>query len=516
MSTGLGLSAALALSSNALMAHRASIEVTGHNIANVNTPGYSRQRALLLTEFPVMTSLGSQGQGVYAKSIQQMRSAFLDAQIPGGLSNLAYYQEKSTLLESVQAAIGQPLDQLVSQSSGTSTDMPNGLNETLTTFFNAWDNLATNPASPVLRQQVIAASQAVASKLNEIGNNLATTQTSIVTQISQTVDDINTKLTEIAELNSQIAAVEVGGLTPAPDLRDARQLKIEELAAMIDINAQEQTDGTVTIRLGSAAGTLLVSGVFSGNTASAATFKFGLRSTDTPPNIDIEGWTGGEVENDANLGAVTQPLKGKLAAQLEVVNTTIGSSTNGLIEDFDNLAVSLAGLINTQHALGFTLENPPLYNTAGTNTYFDDDNNPANALGTVTARNIQLNANVASDYTRIAASAIAATPSSGTNALAMAQLRSSTAGVSMGGLTLANYYNTTHFTLGSTIRSTNSLASTQELVNQELGEQRESISGVSIDEETSNLIRFQKAFEASARVFTTITEMLDTVIAMAR
>jgi flagellar hook-associated protein 1 len=516
MATGLGLSAALALSSNALMAHRASIEVTGHNIANVNTPGYSRQRALLLTEFPVRTSLGYQGQGVFAHSIQQMRSTFLDAQIPGGLSNLAYYQEKSTLLESVQAAIGQPLDQLVSQSTGASTDVPNGLNETLDTFFNAWEALATDPASPVLRQQVTAASQAVASKLNEIGNNLATTQTSIITHISQTVDDINTKLSEIADLNSQIAAVEVGGLTPAPDLRDARQLKIEELAEMIDIHTAEQTDGTVTVRLGSSAGTLLVSGVFSGNTASAATFKLGLRSTDTPPNIDIEGWTGGEAENDANLGAVTQPLRGRLAAQLEVVNTTIGSSTNGLIEDFDNLAASLAGLINAQHASGFTLQGPPGYATAGTDTYFDDDNNPLNALGTVTARNIQLNADVATDYTRIAASSAVAQPNNGANAIVMGRLRTSTTGASMGGLTLANYYNAAHFTLGNNIRATNSLSATQQTVNRELGEQREAISGVSIDEETSNLIRFQKAFEASARVFSTITEMLDTVIAMAR
>jgi flagellar hook-associated protein 1 len=516
MSSGLGLTAALGMSANALIAQRAAIEVTGHNIANVNTPGYSRQRARLLTEFPVRTSLGSQGQGVYARSIQQIRSALLDGQIPSGISNLAYHEEKSNLLQLVQAGIGQPLDQLVSQATATATDTPNGLVEQIDNFFNAWQSLSTNPSSPVLRQQLVAAAQSVAAKLNDIGDNLVNLQTQITTQASQTIDDLNLKLSEIADLNKQIASVEVGGLTPAPDLRDLRQVKIEELAQLIDIDAQEQNDGTVTIRLGNAAGTLLVSGVFSGNTASAATVKLATRSTDVPPNIDIEGWTGGVAEIDANLSATTQPNRGTLAAQLEAINTTIGSDTNGLILDFNNIAAAIADMINTQHALGFTLENPPAYDVAGTNTFFDDDANPANALGTVTARNIQLNSDVASDSKLIAASNTTAEPNNGTNARTIAQLRTSTTGLGLGGMTLANYYNTSVFTLGNEIRASDNLASTQQSVNEQLGQQRESISGVSIDEETSNLIRFQKAFEASARVFTTITEMLDTIISMAR
>jgi flagellar hook-associated protein 1 FlgK len=515
MNSSLGINGSLFLASNALSAQRAAIEVTSHNIANANTPGYARQRANLHTATPFQTPVGQQGVGVFVNSIQQIRSTILDAQMPSNISSLSYLEEKVNLLKQVQSNLGQQLDALNSLAGTSPTSVGDGLSEAMDSFFNAFQSLSVQPTSTVLRQQVIQTAQLVASKLNTIDDNLVNLQTQIVTQIPLDLNEVNTTLATIASLNAEVQSAELAGVGQANDLRDARQKAIEDLSKKLDVYTQEESDGTLTVRLGSRTGALLVSGNFSGNTASATTVKLTLNGT--APNLTIRSWTGGEAEVPLNMDVVTpQPTGGTLAALIEAANVTIGDTTVGLIRDFDRIAAAIANLVNTQHAAGFTLEGTPAYATAGNPTFFDNNNINGDALGVVTARNIQLNVFVAGDVSRIAASSAAGQPNNGGNADSIANIRTNTTGPGLGGATLSSYFLNTLTTVGSSIQSSNSRLTTQQLVNQKLLEQRDSVMGVSLDEETVDLLRFQQAFEASARVITSLDEMMQTVLSLKR
>jgi flagellar hook-associated protein 1 FlgK len=157
-----------------------------------------------------------------------------------------------------------------------------------------------------------------------------------------------------------------------------------------------------------------------------------------------------------------------------------------------------------------------LYATTGNPTFFDDDAVDGNPLGVVTAQNIQLNSVVAGDIRKIAASDTAGEPSNRANAQRIAQLRDNTTAPLLGGMTISNYYLTSLTGLGVSLRVTNNQKATQDLLNQQLVDQRDSVMGVSIDEEMTNMIRFQNAFEASARFIATIDEMMQLINSLKR
>ncbi len=499
------------MAANALDVQQQAIEVTGQNIANVDTPNYSREQIQLQTSTPLATTLGQQGTGVTATGIEQIRSSLLDSQIPGGISSLSYYNTKSDLMTQVQTSLDQPLSSLNSLSSTSATSTSGGLTDDINNFFSAYQSLSTDPTSSVLRQQVVSSAQIVATALNTIGNSLITTQTQIGTDVTTAVNAANTILANIASLNQQISSVEVGGTTKANDLRDQRQQLVETLSQTFDISTHEESNGSLTVRLGSAqGGTLLVSGNYSGNTASATTVKLAVNGS--APTMALEGWTGGVAETVGNLTAVTQPSAGTVAAQLNVINSVIGDGTTGLVQNYDNIAAGLANLVDTVHQTGFTLQGSPAYNTAGSASFFDNDNIPGNALGTVTARNIQLNSAIAADPTQIAASDTAGQPLNGNLAQTIADLKSNTTAPQLGGQTVSNYYLNTLTSLAANIQSTTNQGSTQQLVNQQLSQQRDSVQGVSLDQETSNLMIYQHAYEASARLMSTIDSMMQTLI----
>jgi len=511
--SSIGINGALYLASNALNAQRQAIEITGQNIANVNTPNYARQRANLVTSNTIQTSIGQEGTGVLVQGIEQMRNFLLDAQVPASVSSLSYYQERSSLMAQLQSGLEQPLDRLDSLASNTATTSGDGgLVQDLQNFFNAFQSLSSDPTSTSLRQQVILKAQAVASRLNTIGDGLISLQTQIGQTVSQSVSEANTSLASIASLNKQIAQIEVGGTGPrANDLRDQRQQLVEDLSKKFNIYTHEASDDTMTVRLGDSGGALLVSGVFSGNTASASTVK--LTVDGSAPTMTLKSWTGGEAETSLNLDAIPgQPSTGSVAAELNMINTVIGDGTTGLVQTYDRIAAGLAGLVNGVHQTGFTLQNSPTYNTAGTATFFDNDSTAGNALGVVTARNIQLNSAVAADPLKIAASDAAGQPLNGNLAAALGNLTSNTTGTNLGGMTVSQYYLSQLTSLAGDIQATTSQQSTAQLVNQQLTQQRDSVQGVSLDEETSNLMLYQHAYQASARLMSVIDSMMQTIL----
>ncbi|MDD2708742.1 MAG: flagellar hook-associated protein FlgK [Verrucomicrobiae bacterium] len=511
----LGLTGGLSIAAQGLSVARAAIEVTSNNVANVNTANYARQRANIQTDVSVNTSIGSQGLGAIITNIQSLRSSLLDNMIPGNISKESYLSEKSSLLSTVTTSLGQTVDNIESLAGSSDTTTTDGLQEVLDDFFNAWESLSATPSSAILRQQVQDAADAVADKLNSIADNLTTAQTTIVSTAQENTTEVNTALANIASLNEQIYNTEQGGTVTANELRDTRQQALEELSEKADIWYQEQENGTVQVRLGSSTGTLLVDGFYSGNTASAGTYKLSLVNNPTAPatvNYEWQGWTGGVSETPATLVAIAnQPSTGEIAAEIEVVNKFIGDATTGLVSEYNNIASNLASLVNTQHAAGYTLENSPDYDTPGANDFFQNKTTglPAN----ITAANIRLSPTIAADTDLIAASSATGQPTDGQNALAIANISDSTV-AALGNQTIAEYYRTCLSSLGSSLKSNDSQLTTQTLVVEQLQSQRDSVMGVSLDEETTNLIRFQQAYEANAKIISTIDEMFDTLVGM--
>jgi flagellar hook-associated protein 1 FlgK len=512
----MGISAGLCMSAQGLAVQRAAIEVAGNNIANVNTPNYSRQRVNMVTDLSVNSSIGPEGYGATITNIQQLRSILLDTQIPANLSDQSYYEERSNLLEQITSNLGQTVDNIESLAGSSATTTTDGLQESLDAFFNTFESLSANPTSQVLRQQVILNGQAVAGKLNTISNNLTTLQSQVITAANQNVTDINSGLANIASLNQQIYNLERGSLQKANNLRDTRQQAIEDLAKRVDINFQEQADGTVQVRLGNAAGPLLVDRFSSGNTTTTYWLSLAVQ---VAPNVRLWGSTNGG--GPVLLG--TQPTSGTLTAQLDTINTTIGSAANGgLIQQYDNIAWAFGGLVNRQHGLGYTLQNSPWYDQSGLPLY----------TNITSASTITFNPAVAANVDRIAASdtggnqglAVVGYPNNGNNALKIAQIRddanTDTASWGAGArpigynTTVSQYYLSSLTNLGSTLRTNDNALNTQKAVNQQLTEQRDSVMGVSIDEEMTNLIRFQYAYEANAKVISSLDQMYMTLINM--
>lgn len=516
----IGLSAGLAMAAQGLAVQRAAVEISGNNISNVNTPNYSRQRVNMNTDVAVNTSIGSQGLGAIISGIEQLRDALLDGQIPTNISRENYLDQKSILLNQITSNIGQTVDNIESLAGSTVTTITDGLTEVLDGFFNAFESLSGNPTSQVLRQQVLLSAEAVARKLNTISSNLTTLQSQLISQVSQNVDDINSDLANIASLNQQIYSTEIGAERKANNLRDTRQLAIEELSKRVDLWFQEEANTTVTVRLGSSTGTLLVDRFYSGNTGQARTYKLTAVNNPTAPGetikYELQGWTGGVAETALNRVAIAnQPSKGTIAAQIEVVNDTIGDATKGLVLDYNNIASQFGTLVNTQHALGYNLKNSPLYNCLGGRALPGD---PDQLLYDViaTAATIRLNPTIAADPLRIAATLITAPdtppqPNNGLNALAISRLRN-TPVAALTNQTVSQYYLTSISNLGNDLRANDSQLSTQKIVNQQLNEQRDSVMGVSIDEEMTNLIRYQYSYQANAKMISILDQMFATLL----
>ncbi len=265
----------------ALLTQQKAIDVTGHNIANVNTDGYSRQRVNMETNEPYSSQPGQTGTGVRAAEIQRIYDRFLGAQINNENQNLGNWETQKGVLERVEI--------IFDESSGY------GLNQAMSEFWNAWQDLANNPSDYAGRTALLAKSETMTATFNNMYSNLTQIQRDIDTSIKGTVKEINSITERIAGLNEKIALIEVGGQN-ANDVRDSRDLLLKDLSLMIDIDSFENSDGKVTVL--TAGGRPLVENISSWNlsTQDAAASDF----------QDI-AWT----DSDGNQVVITNDISGE-------------------------------------------------------------------------------------------------------------------------------------------------------------------------------------------------------------
>lgn len=470
----LGLFGTLSLANRSLQAHRQAAEVTGHNLANVNNPAYSRQRVVLQTAASVRDlELGNQGTGVDAVAIVQIRSTLLDRQIQSETSVRGSLEARKNALELAQAGVGQQINRgaTVDTASGEQRALADNLSE----FFKGFQSLASSPGSTSERQVLIIKSQDLTTQFHEVAGRLSALNDSLNQELRSDVEKVNNYLDEIARLNAQISNTEFAGRSPANDLRDTRQQNIEELSKILRVDTSEQPDGTVTIAAG---GVELVHGQNVSDTLELY----------NPGN-------GNPLLRTHQGGTDITPTGGSIHGTLEVRDGELAAQR----ADLDLLASQLATQVNALHSAGYSL-------TGSTG---------ANFFTGTTAATIEVNASLVANSSLIQTSSLPDAAGNNKVALGIAQLASKRLD-GLGNQTVLERYNQSVSRLGQALSSTNDEIADQDVVDRMLTTQRESVSGVSIDEEMTDLIRFQKAFEASAKLLTTVDEMLDVVMSLKR
>ena len=537
-----------------LQTNQTAIEIVGHNIANVQTEGFSRQEVTLEVNRPRRVGLAFLGTGVRATNVTRDFDQFLFNQILGESSTLGNFDVRNTFF--------QRLETILNESSGVS------LNNAMSEFFLAFDDLASNPTNLSARTAVLSAAGTLATVFNQLGSSLLQQRVNLDGAVNAEVTEINGMLDEIAEFNRSIVQLENGN-TQANDLRDQRDLLIKQLSEKLDVQLIDTNDNSTMITL--SGGSPLVVG----------TTVFKLSTT---ANLDNRGFK--DILVDDGMGGtnnVTAEIQGgEMRGLLDMRDV----ETLGLIDKLDRLAAGLMEEVNGIHLQGLGLDGSSgnlFYETLTPTVTISSQNlgaptvtainaspstvtvdkfqlqfdglgsfdvfnlttnqtvatglavggtvNIANGLAITTggapaagdtvdisisedaALNMALSSTVLNDTSKIAAG-LSGT-GDGQNALNISNLQNSLV-FSSGGFTpgagtstFDDFYNSIISGLGAGSRSSQTILKQQEGVMLQLNTQRESISGVSLDEEMINLIKFQQAYAASARMITVIEEMFD-------
>jgi len=453
----------LQVGKQALVTQQEALNATAHNISNVNTPGYSRQRVMMETSAPITTGAGQVGTGVTVSGIERVYDRYLTDQISNENETLGRWEAEKGGLERVEVVFDE--------TSGY------GLNQSMGEFWNAWQDLANNPSGQTERQMLLGAGEALAASFQQVFNDLTDIQTELDGNISQTVSDINVKAGQIAEINQKIVQIEANGST-ANDFRDERDVLIKELSGMIDITASEEDNGNITITLGD--GGILVEGSTS-YSLSTNTNALGFS--------DVIWKDSGVVINSSISG-------GNLKGWLEVRDVTIP----GYKSDLETLVNSVINEVNTAHSSGYGLDG-----STGNNFF----------TGTLVGNDFGVSATISGDVNTIAASGTATgVPGDNSNAIRIANIQYSLT-MSGGTATFDDFYNAIVSGVGFDVQTATSSYNHQNSMVNYLEYYRESVSGVSLDEEMINMLQYETAYEAAAKLISTVDEMLQTLMSIA-
>ena len=463
----LGLFNTLNLGARALTAEQVAVEVAGHNLANANNPAYARQRVQIQTSVPTPTSFGMEGTGVQVTSIQQVRDQLIDSQIRSEASIGGYWNSQQNALQNAQTQLNEFLN--LSSTSGASGSTA-GLSGQLNNLFGAFQAVATSPTDPSARLSLVNAGQSLASSFNQSSQNLSTLNDQLNTSVSNDVASANRLLSDIAGLNNEIARATASGGN-ANDLSDSREQDLENLSKLVNIQTAANSDGSVSVSIG---GQQLVTG---------------SKLTDTLATHDS-----GNGQLLVQTAASATPLtlsSGSIQGTIDARDGALATLRNSL----DTMASSLITQVNGIYKNGYDLNG-----NFGANFFTGGD-----------AATIGVNPALVNDPSQIQAAGTANAAGDNSIALQLAQLGQQSI-AALNNQTFSGAYAQDVQDFGNALANANDQVDNYNSVNTMWLNQRDSVSGVSLEEETTNLIMFQKAYQASAKLITTVDQMLQTVI----
>ncbi|MFQ5649059.1 MAG: flagellar hook-associated protein FlgK [bacterium] len=451
----------LGIARRAMDAHQAAMSVTGNNIANVNTEGYSRQRITLASSRPSQFGTGYVGSGVEVEKIERIRSTLIDQQLMSERPSFHQHEFKSRALQFVEEIFNEPSDF--------------GLNRNLEEFFNSFQDLANDPESTAARTVVKQKAVTLSSTFNRIHRQLNTYQQQLNQELQDGVNEVNRLTAEIAKLNERIVNAEVNG-HQAPDLRDKRDTLVDQVSELVDVKTFESDSGSINVAVASR---MLV--------ADTQAEELGLAvQSDSDP---------GPAVIFARDDSIAQIKDGKLKGILDIRDSNVVN----YISELDTLSATLTLEVNTVHAAGYNLDG-----ITGIN-FFDRNSSGAADFG--------LSTEVMNNTNLIAASDAADEPGNNNTALALSDLQDKLT-MSDSQFTFSDFYNSLISTVGSESQEASLLESSFSLTVEKLELTRESVSGVSLNEEMTVMIESQTAFTAASRLVTTIDDMTQSVLNM--
>lgn len=546
------------------------LDVTGHNIANVNREGYSRQRVDILTRTPLYRPFGAMGRGPAVENIVRLRDTFLDGVYRSQVKGMGRAEVMAQYFTRIEDIFQEP--------------SPNGLSSRMNVFFDALNDFANAVDSLPARVALLSEGEALAGRLNETYDRLNVLRTNANEEIRSSVTEINSLTERIARLNRSIRDAEIGGLR-ANDLRDNRDLLLDELARMVNITSSERSDGQVTVLLG---GEELVNAEFAREITVAPDPAIDpnrqdllvLQYAETGQRVYVsDGSVQGLFQiRDVELRALQERMDALAAGLIENINR-IHNQGNGLIAI--GVPMSTSNAVSSPFAplmgggeLPFTVQNGSfdvvVYDSTGSIvetitvpitpaatlgtiegaisaspymnvaigagglmtvspetgysfTFANDSSNVLTALGLnglftgTGAASIAVNRTLQENPSLLSSGYSLDMRDTGDNraALAMAELRSRQF-FGNGVQTINEFYESGVVQLGVNSRSNQDRLAVEQAFVLDFDRRRQEVSGVNLDEEVTSLLIYQRAFEASARVVGVANSMLETLVNLVR
>lgn len=449
----MSLSRIFDIARSSLAAYQGALDVTSHNVANAANENYSRQRVNLSTTNPQSLAGLIWGTGVKIDQITRARNQLTDAQIRNNNSTYNDNSKRSEILSQVESLFPEPSDM--------------GISSLINSFFNSWNELAVTPNSSTLRTNVVQAAQKLSSQVQTVYQGLDEIKGSLLEDAKSKVQTLNNLLKQVQTLNTQISASSIAG-AENNDLLDQRDAVIDQLSQMTNISVSYNSSNAAIISVG---------GVFAADQNVSVEFKISSSNN----NLTLTTSDGSSVANVQG---------GELYAELNSYSTTISEYQNNL----NDVMNTLVNAVNSVHSTGYTNTNPP---ETGIN-FFDSYQNGI----------LKINDKILSDNNNIAISADG-TGGNGDIALKIADLNSQKL---LNGSTIADNYSNLVSNIGNDKVSADQIANSTQLILQQLQDQKNSYSGVSIDEEMTNVITYQRSYDASAKLITVADQMLQTVL----
>jgi flagellar hook-associated protein 1 FlgK len=463
----------LELGKRALFAQRAALNTTGNNISNANTEGYTRQRAEMqaTSEIPypgMSNDVGPAqlGTGVEVNRITRLRDDFLDIQFRHQNDDLGYYEARSDTFAKIEGLLNEPSE--------------SGIAHAMDQFWQGWEELSTSPDSLATRAVVAQRGVALAETFQFTYDSLDQMSADLNNVIDVDVNQINSITKQIGAINEQIARLVPHDYQPN-ELYDKRDLLLDQLSKLVPIDVKPSTDGSgmVDVFISNQSQTLV-----KGKTENTVTYPSGGGGAN---QISITDATTGTV---ADVTLVSGELLGLIESTTKIIPE--------LKLKLENMVAEFTTQMNNTHSSGKDLNG-----TAGLDFFIDSDPSPATKW--------VVNSAITSDLDKIAA-ATTNSVGDGSNALAMANLKKSVLTIGGSSATVDDYYQNIIGQLGVDSQQANRMQSNTQLLVNQVDNNRQSVSGVSLDEEMTNMIRFQQAYNAAARVVTVMDDILDKIV----
>lgn len=455
------ISSGISVALQAVLTHSQVLEITEHNIANASTKGYRRQTAILTTETPNSINgadhgigAGQRGNGVTIDRIDRFNLAFFDGRYRAVSAEAQSWEAQSGILSHLESILAENSD--------------DGLLPKLDQFWAGWQALSNEPTSTSLRAIVLDDASALATAFNRRATQITQMRSDQNLAVAGNVEEINSLASQIAQLNGNISRVISVGEQPN-DLMDKRDLALDRLAELTGAVSSEQKNGEMLVSVG---GHVLVMG--------QDTFKLEVRTNPTDTSVVDAYW---------NDGQKLTPPSGELKGTLDVRDRVLVDQLTGL----NTMSAGLIAQVNTIHSGGYGLNNATglnFFNGTDASSITVNSTLDANSIATSSAANQAGNNNIALQITAL----------------------KTVKGMKAGTATLNDFYNTQITELAVTTKRASDNSYQHGLIVNALGNQRESVVGVSLDEEAANMAKAQKAYQAAARVLTAYDDLLDLVI----